>query len=80
MKYLTDVFMINANKMSSVPSVNINSSQTSKANAHLTPINLAHPNLPQQRNELSKNYETDRFKSKITSSIMYTQLPHRQMK
>jgi hypothetical protein len=81
MKYLTDVFMINANKNkpSTVSSASINAPLTSKANGHLTPLNLTPHNLP-QHNLQPKHQETDRYKSKITSSIMYTQLPHQKMK
>ena len=77
MKYLTDVFMINVSKnnQSNFSSSSINNHPlTSKANGHLTPMNPTPHNLP-QRNVPLKNQENDRFKSKIASSIMYSQFP-----
>ena len=48
MKYLTDVYMINVskNKQSAVSSSSISSCLTTKASAHLAPINLTSHNLP----------------------------------
>ena len=92
MKYLTDVFMLqNKNKMTQAPTPTHTPTPSNSSlgrsfdmeapisrEQHLAPINQTSQNIPMR--ESIKKTDFDRMKSKVTSSIMYTQLPGKKMK